>query len=202
MAEQILFLVFDLGNVLVEFKPIDYMRRLDIPEDVVQILAKLIFKDKRWNEFDRGTISIEDYVSALKVENPSYANYIEEIFSGNWPQKFLRPKMDSIAFLKEASSKYSIYILSNVSKYVLDYIKTLDFFTYVQGGTYSYQEGYCKPEQEIYTAFLQAHDLKPDECLFLDDLPDNIKEARRNGMHGIVYHDNLEEVKKFLNMVY
>lgn len=196
------YLVFDLGNVLVEFKPADYLRRIGIPEADVETLVKLIFKDKRWNEFDRGTITIEEYTSDLKVENPQYAKSIEEIFSGNWPQKFLIPKKDSIKFLEEASSKYGIYILSNVSKYVLDYIKTLDFFRYVSGGTYSYEIHLCKPEPEIYERFLEEHNLQPEECLFLDDLPENINQARKNGMHGIIFHDNLQEVRDFLKMMY
>ena len=195
------FLVFDLGNVLVEFKPADYLKRIGIPEADIQILVKLIFKDKRWNEFDRGTITIEDYTSALKNENPQYAKSIEEIFNGNWPEKFLRPKNATIEFLKEYSSMYGIYILSNVSKYVLDYVKTLGFFHLVSGGTYSYETGLCKPETEIYQTFFEENHLQPNECLFLDDLPANIEEACRNGMYGIVFHDNIEEVKNFLKMM-
>lgn len=196
------YLVFDLGNVLVEFKPADYLRRIGIPEADVETLVKLIFNDKRWNEFDRGTITIEEYTSDLKIENPRYAKSIEEIFSGNWPQKFLIPKKDSIKFLEEASSKYGIYILSNVSKYVLDYIKTLDFFRYVSGGTYSYQVHLCKPEPEIYEMFLKEHYLQPNECLFLDDLPANIEQAQKNRMHGIIFNDNIQEVRDFLKMMY
>ena len=73
-------LVFDLGNVLVEFKPKDYMQRLGINEEDIEHLYKLIFKDKRWTEFDRGTITIDKYVRELKSEKPEYAEYISNIF--------------------------------------------------------------------------------------------------------------------------
>ena len=56
----------------------------------------------------------------------------------------------------------------------------------------------CKPEHEIYQTFFEENHLQPNECLFLDDLPANNEEACRNGMHGIVFHDNIEEVRSFL----
>ena len=56
-------LVFDLGNVLVEFKPKDYMERLGFPETTINDLYQIIFKDKRWGKFDIGDITIEEYVS-------------------------------------------------------------------------------------------------------------------------------------------
>lgn len=65
-------LVFDLGNVLVEFKPKDYMKRLGFfPEDI-SALFQIIFKDKRCGEFDRGTLKIEEYTATLIVEHPKY----------------------------------------------------------------------------------------------------------------------------------
>lgn len=192
-------LVFDLGNVLVEFTPKDYLKRIGIPETDIENLAALIFKDKRWNEFDRGTITIEEYTASLKSENPQYSEYIESIFSDNWAKNFFKPKEKSIEFLKKCSEIYGIYVLSNVSEYVLDYIKTLDFFEEcVTSGTYSYQVGLCKPEIEIYETFLADNELVPEECLFLDDLPQNIEAAKKMKMNGILFNDNIKEVVDFL----
>ena len=162
-------LVFDLGNVLVEFKPADYLKRIGLEEKDIDSLVKIIFKDKRWNEFDRGSFTIEEYATQLKKEWPQYKNHIETIFDGNWPPKLFRPKEAAIAFLKEYSKQYDIYVLSNVSQYVLEYIETLDFFENVKSGTYSYKIKFTKPEPEIYTAFFKENDVKPEECLFLDD---------------------------------
>lgn len=187
-------LVFDLGNVLVEFKPKEYMKRLGFLDEDIERLFQIIFKDKRWNEFDRGTITIEDYVEALGTEYPEYKEKIGIIFSENWAQNFLRPKMDSIDFLQRASGTYGIYVLSNVSEYVLNYVKTLPFWNKVTSGTYSYQIGSCKPEPQIYEAFFRDNGVKPQDCLFLDDLTANIEAARKFGMNGIVFNDNLPEV--------
>lgn len=191
-------LVFDLGNVLVEFKPKDYMQRLGFSEDDTENLFQIIFKDKRWNEFDRGTITIDEYTQDLKAEHPEYSEQITTMFSNNWPENFLKPKQASIDFLQKVSNKYDIYVLSNVSEYVLDYVKSLSFWDKVKSGTYSYQIGSCKPEPEIYEAFLRDNKVKPEECLFLDDLSQNIEAAKKFGMKGIVFHDNLPEVMNIL----
>lgn len=191
-------LVFDLGNVLVEFKPKDYMERLGFEEKDITNLHRIIFKDKRWNEFDRGTITIDEYVADLKKENPEYQNHFSSMFSGNWINNLFRPKLETISFLKKATGHYGIHVLSNVSMYVLDYIKTLDFWPNINSGTYSYQIGACKPENEIYQAFFKDNNLKPQECLFLDDLKANIDAAKKFGMHGIVFNDNLSEVMDYL----
>ena len=191
-------LVFDLGNVLVEFKPKDYMERLGFPEDTINDLYQIIFKDERWSKFDIGDITIEEYVTALKSEHPDLANRIDLMFSGNWPANFLRPKPQSIDFLNRAHDRYGIYVLSNVSSYVLDYVKSIGFWDKVSGGTYSYAVKSLKPDSEIYKRFFNDNGVKPEECLFLDDLPQNIEAAKKAGMHGIVFNDNYLDVANYL----
>ena len=192
-------LVFDLGNVLVEFKPKDYMKRLGFPDETIEALFQIIFKDKRWGEFDCGTLKIEEYTAELTVEHPKYKHQIEQMFSGDWTANFLKPKPESINFLKSAASSYRIYILSNVSEYVLNYVKTLGFWNHVTGGTYSYMVHLLKPEAEIYEAFFKDNNVIPEECLFLDDLPQNITASEKAGMKGIVFCDNFEDVLKALH---
>lgn len=192
-------LVFDLGNVIVEFKPKDYMKRLGFSEDDIQNLFQIIFKDIRWSKFDRGTLKIEDYVSDLIKEHPEYKTQIEQMFSGNWPSNFLLPKEKSINFLKEMSNKYNIYVLSNVSEYVLNYVKTLGFWDKVTSGTYSYEVNALKPEPVIYKHFIEDNNVIPNECLFLDDLAENIQAAKESGINGIVFKDNLDDVYNMLN---
>lgn len=96
------------------------------------------------------------------------------------------------------SHKYRIFILSNVSQYVLEHIKTLGFWKHVSGGTYSYLIRACKPEKEIYEAFFRENHVNPAECLFLDDKSENIEAAKKWGMKGIIFKKNLEEVLEMI----
>ena len=72
------------------------MKRLGFSEEDTENLFQIIFKDKRWNEFDRGTITIEQYTQDLKNEHPEYATQISTMFSDNWAQNFLKPKQEAI----------------------------------------------------------------------------------------------------------
>jgi len=189
-------LIFDLGNVLVEFKPMQYLINLGIPE--AEKLTNIVFKNPRWTEFDRGTIQLEKYITDLKKENPQYSSYIDMIFSENWLYNLFKLKEKTVAFLKKASKNYNIYILSNISEPVLNYVKTFDFFKFVKGGTYSYMIKSCKPEEKIYNTLIKENNLVPQECLFLDDLPENIEAAKKIGLNGIVFNDNIEEIISYL----
>ena len=44
-----------------------------------------------------------------------------------------------------------------------------------------------KPEPEIYKLLLSKYNLTPSETVFIDDLDANIKAAKSEGMHGIVF---------------
>ena len=46
-----------------------------------------------------------------------------------------------------------------------------------------------KPDPEIYRILLERFNLKPEECVFIDDFPKNIEAARKAGMNGIVFTD-------------
>lgn len=191
-------LVFDLGNVLVEFKPIDYMLRIGFEPEMATELNKLIFSNPMWNEFDRGTITIESYSKQLKKENPQFSAEIDRVFGSDWVSNMFILDSDVSEFLEEMSHKYRIFILSNVSQYVLEHIKTLGFWKHVSGGTYSYLIRACKPEKEIYEAFFRENHVNPAECLFLDDKPENIEAAKKWGMKGIIFKKNLEEVLEMI----
>lgn len=188
-------IVFDLGNVLVEFKPKDYMMRIGFEEEKAERLNAIIFKNPMWNEFDRGTITIEQYAKKLKEENPEYAEDIDKIFEAGWAAKLFRLVPVVVDFLNELSTTYKIYVLSNVSEYVLSYLKTLGFWQNVTSGTYSYILKACKPEKEIYESFFKDNNLKPEECFFLDDKPENIEAARKMRMDGIIFTGDIAAVK-------
>ena len=81
-------------------------------------------------------------------------------------------------------------------------MKNLGFWDKVTSGTYSYKVHQMKPDLEIYETFLKENDVKPQECLFLDDIPENIVAAKKAGMNGIVFCDNLNEVRNALKVKY
>ena len=65
---------------------------------------------------------------------------------------------------------------------------------------YSFEEGVLKPDKQIYLKLLKKYNLIPNETVFIDDNPNNIKTANELGIHGIVFK-NLEQCKKELEEI-
>lgn len=61
---------------------------------------------------------------------------------------------------------------------------------------YSFEIGFIKPEKGAFDFVLIDQALKPQECIFFDDILDNIKIASGLGIHAYLYRDykNLEGI--------
>ena len=51
---------------------------------------------------------------------------------------------------------------------------------------------------EIYSLLLKRYGLNADECVFIDDLKENIEAAKALGIHGIVF-ETYEQAVRDLN---
>lgn len=94
--------------------------------------------------------------------------------------------------------KYKIGMVSNIGRGWIqnmfnEHLLNDVFDVVVQSG----DEGVTKPHPQIYELCAERLDLEPEECLFIDDLPENIAGADAAGMQGIVY-GNLYDLKKEL----
>lgn len=83
---------------------------------------------------------------------------------------------------------YRLLGLSNWSTKVFDIMdKFPRIFGLLDGYLVSHKVHLLKPHKEIYEAFCQKFDVKPEECVFIDDKPANIEGAKTVGMSGIVF---------------
>ena len=58
-------------------------------------------------------------------------------------------------------------------------------------------EGLVKPDPRLFQVLLNRYQLKADECIFVDDNPDNVAAASGMGMRGIVFV-GAEELRSIL----
>ena len=180
-------IVFDLGNVLVDFDPKLFMQSFGFSEQEIQHLFRLVY-DEDWRLYDRGDYaSVTDLCYAVCKKHPAYASAFKKILCPEWVQ-IHSLKEETARYLAELKTRgYRIYLLSNLSKESYDYISQYTFFTLIDGGVFSYQEHICKPDAGIYEILLSRYGLCAGETVFLDDSEANIAAAERCGMHGIVF---------------
>lgn len=110
------------------------------------------------------------------------------------PEKLVetRAKMPRAAHLITKISAYAkekgikLYILSNWDKESFPLVckKFPEIFSHFKPENImiSGNVGLVKPSQEIFQHFLKTYDLKPEECLFIDDEAANIKGAQNCGI--------------------
>lgn len=192
--------ILDVGRVLIRWEPEEAMRRLGFEEKAVDALSKALFASGAWDEEDRGALTEKEILRFLTGKASQYETeicaFFEQVnlaieqyaYAGSW-----------ISDLKEQG--YGVYILSNYGR--TTYRKTkdtaLDFLQDVDGALFSFEVKAIKPEPAIYQAFFRRFCLRPEECIFLDDMPANIEGARAAGMHGIVFK-NIMQAKEELKM--
>lgn len=109
---------------------------------------------------------------------------------------------EGMEMLREAKAKgYQTYLLSNIGKedyeYILQRKDLAEIVDLTDGQILSYQVGHVKPEPEIYKHLLKTYNLKPEECLLIDNKQVMIDGAKAVGIDGIVC-TNPEKVAKKL----
>lgn len=188
--------VFDIGNVLTGFCWQDFFRKFNYPEDIYERLCQATVKSSAWCELDRGVMSDEEVMQEFIKNDPGIEKEIKESLHN---MKGLLIRYDfAIPWIKELKEKhYQVLVLSNYAHRTgKECAEALDFLPYVDGGILSYQEKVIKPDPAIYKLLLDRYHLKPEECVFLDDMERNLTAAEKFGIHTIHFVNYEQAVKE------
>lgn len=190
-------IIFDIGNVLAKFQWAELLEELQITGEAFEQVANATVRNSNmWNEFDRSELSDKEIIEGCIQYAPNYEKEIRLLFEhcGRFVKEYAYSK-DWIIELKEKG--YHVYLLSNYAKTAFEAAKdTLQFYPFVDGEVISYQVKMIKPDARIYQILLEKYSLKAEECVFLDDRPENIEGAKKLGFYGIVFTSKEEaEVK-------
>lgn len=186
-------IILDMGNVLLDFNPRKAVELFFDTEEDKQLIIKELFHGPEWGAGDYGTITNEERYDLVKERVPvnlhgRLQQCVREWFITMTP---LPGADEFIHKIKEAG--YSIYILSNACNGFYEYFPKfcpLDFF---DGVVVSSDLHIVKPDPRIYEYIMQKYNLKPKECLFMDDREDNVAAAINAGMLGYVFPGAYQE---------
>lgn len=193
-------IVFDLGKVLIDFRPENFLEKLGYSPKEVETFTKMIFYGEEWERYSCAEVSLNQVKDEVLKHYPAYANAIKRIFEHMDYQYILFEMEDTAMYLKELKNEgYRIYILSDLSKDCYEYNQQFDFFRLVDGGVYSFEINSTKPNKKNYRTLLDKFNLLPEETIFIDDRVNNIHAANEFGITGILFTD-LEEVKQKVNL--
>ena len=181
-------MVFDIGNVLMDFRWKEYMRSLfGENEALIQTINQGIWHNGCWAAMDKGEMDGAATLRSAVAFAPQY-------------EKEIKLTLDRVAlafhkfgyavpWVQELKGMgLNVYYLSNYSAFsIAANPDVLNFIPCMDGGVFSFEVKAVKPDPEIYRCLCDKYDLKPEECLFTDDVPANVKGAQACGFQGIVF---------------
>lgn len=189
-------IVFDLGGVLVDFNPENYLNHIGFDKNDITLFTDIVFYSKEWSEYTTSKYTIKQTAENIIKKYPQYEEKINRIIDNIDYKCILFEIINTAEYLKELKEEgYNIYVLSDLNIDSYKYNKQFKFFDMVQGGVYSFEVGTTKPNGNNYKTLLEKYKLVPDETIFIDDRFENIKAANKFGIHGI-HFTTLDEVKQ------
>ena len=179
-------IIFDIGNVLIDFDWDGFMAR-EFPGadgELINRLDEAVWGSGRWDRLDAGDEPEKVFRSIIDYA-PEHEKELRKIFENVGDT--LKKRTTTPAWLKEMKARgYRLLYLSNYSRYVMEKNpEVLDFLPLLEGGVFSCDVKLIKPDPKIYECLIKKYNLVPGECVFIDDLEKNVSAAKKLGFHGI-----------------
>lgn len=191
-------IIFDMGNVLMNWSPQRMLAELPVQEKSRALLQKELFGGPEWAKLDEGTISEEEFMERVCARLPEWAIEDAHITMDHW-HEYMYAYDDTFHLVKELKAAgYGLYLLSNAAARFHQYEPRVSAFHYLDGRFISADFKCVKPQPVIYEKFLSHFGLRPEECLFIDDMPANIEGGKAANIDGIVYDGDVNHLRELL----
>jgi HAD superfamily hydrolase (TIGR01509 family) len=199
-------ILFDLGNVLVEFsqEPIcQGLARLATrpPYRDPREVYRFIFDRERGleNAFDEGRMEPEAFFLETAKEMGLQISYEE--FRSIWNRIF-RARPGARGLVRFLRGRVEQHVLSNTNAIHFPYLLgQFPWLKLVDSMFLSHEMGCRKPKPALYSRVLERLRRPPERVLFLDDREENLAPARELGMEVVLVQEEtvLEaEIRRFL----
>lgn len=184
MGGQLDTVVFDIGNVLIQWDPRHLYRAVfEAEAEMEGFLATICTMD--WHiEHDRG-ISFADNARPLKEKHPTHAGLIDL-----WGERYLDmtpdrvPGTDALLRLLKAGG-IAVHGLTNMPSSVFPALcGRYPELLLLEHTVVSGDEGVLKPHPRIYQILIERAGIEPARTLFIDDSPRNVEVAAALGFHA------------------
>jgi putative hydrolase of the HAD superfamily len=180
-------IIFDLGRVLVNFdirKGVFKFFNIDFPDNddaaVQTFMHQPIFK-----QYCEGKFTPVEFYENLKTTFNLNVSFEE--FKVHWCGIFY-PMTGMHELLEKLSKNYRLGLLSDTDPLHWQFVnENYELVKFIPKPVLSFQAKMVKPAKEIFQLAAQSVDCRPENCIYIDDLPKNVAGAESIGMHGIKF---------------
>ncbi len=186
-------IIFDYGNVISKVDNFLFLESISaFCDKSVSELNELVYKVSGLpSQYESGLITSDEFfneISALcglKIERAEFMEAFTDIFT---------PIRETINLIKKLKYHYKLALLSNTNEWDFEHeIRKNESFHFFDAVSLSFIVKEMKPGKKIYMDALGKLNLKPEECVYIDDIKEYAEAANRIGISGIHYisHEQL-----------
>jgi putative hydrolase of the HAD superfamily len=193
--------IWDFGGVLTS-SPFEAFARFEaergLPADIIRRTNANNHWENAWAKFERAEVDIDAFDRLFAAESRALGAEVRgkdvlPLLSGD-----LRPEM--VEALRRTATKFRTGCITNnlpanaigsLGGHSLYIAEVMAIFNHV---IESAKIGLRKPDPRIYHMMVEALDVDPRDCVYLDDLGVNLKPARDMGMTTIKVIDSAQAI--------
>jgi putative hydrolase of the HAD superfamily len=192
-------ILWDFGGVILS-SPFEAFNRYEaeagLPKDFIRSLNARNGDTNAWARMERSEVSLEGFVALFEEEALQHGHKVDgwrilQSLSGD-----IRPQM--VEALRRCSRAFRVACITNNMKHgegpgmsrSADKAKAVaEIMTLFEHVVESSKLGMRKPDPRIYRHACDLLGVRPEDCVYLDDLGINLKPARALGMRTIKVGD-------------
>ena len=186
--------VFDIGGVL-EITPdlgtdARWRDRLGLTEDDYRARTRQI-----WRSGSLGEISLDEVHSGLAAALALDPGTVAALMDDIWVEYLGTLNTELRDWFAALRPRYRTGILSNSFVGAREReAAAYGFPDLVDELVYSHEVGLAKPDPAIYQLTCARLGVRPDELIYLDDVPGHVEAAGALGIHALLYQDNAQVI--------
>ncbi len=187
-----MFVVFDIGNVLVRWNPRNLFRKTMKDEARMErFLTAALSMD-----FIALTDIAADFSKAVAERAKAFPEFAHELhlFDERWIETIGGPIEENVALLRSlGAAGRPVYALSNFATVKFAIARQMyDFLGEFDHAVISGHVGAVKPDPRIFEILFERVGRRPEELVFVDDQIRNIEAARALGMAAIYFRPGVD----------
>jgi 2-haloacid dehalogenase len=183
--------VFDLGNVLIDWDPHPAIAAAVGDDEAARFLASDDFDFGAWNHEQDSGRAFEESEQAAVARVPHWREHILS-YRANFDRSLIGEIAATVDVLRDLhAAGVRLLALTNWSAELFPVARgRFDFLELFEDILVSGEERLAKPDPRIFELLTERSGLPPGACVFVDDKPENVEAARAAGLDGIVFVDD------------
>ena len=188
---------FDLGNVLIFFSRSKMIQQIsDCTGLDSSQLQQFFFNSPLFEQYETGVIDTAEIYRLFSARSPRSFSLQELVKAAS---DIFTPNTELWPLVEKLKGKVRLVLLSNISEchynWVFSRYPILHAFDHK---ILSFEVGAMKPNPLIFQKALAHAHCSPEECFYIDDIPEFIDSARKSGLNGELYTD-VASLRRLLN---